>query len=44
MKDLPMIEAGLECAEKNGEVCEVPKRTKLPLSDFKKICDEVCKQ
>jgi putative methanogenesis marker protein 6 len=43
-KDLPMIEAGLDCADKNGQVCEVPKRKKIPVSDFKKICDEVCQQ
>jgi putative methanogenesis marker protein 6 len=43
-KDLPMIEAGLDCADKNGQVCEVPKRKKIPVSDFKKICDEVCQK
>jgi putative methanogenesis marker protein 6 len=43
-KDLPMIEAGLVCAEKNGPVCEVQKRKKIPVSEFKKICDEVCQQ
>ena len=43
-KDLPMFEAGLDCAEKGGKVCEVPKRKKLPVSELKKICDEVCQQ
>lgn len=43
-KDLPMFEAGLVCAEKDGKVCEVPKRKKLPVSEMKKICDEVCQQ
>ncbi len=43
-KDLPMIEAGLTCADANGKVCEVPKRKKIPVLEFKKICDEVCQQ
>ena len=43
-KDLPMIEAGLTCADTNGKVCEVPKHKRLPFSEFKKICDEVCQQ
>ena len=43
-KDLPMIEAGLTCADANGKVCEVPKRKKIPVFEFKKICEEVCQQ
>jgi putative methanogenesis marker protein 6 len=43
-KDLPMFEAGLVCAETNGKVCEVPKRKKIPVSELRKICDEVCQQ
>jgi putative methanogenesis marker protein 6 len=43
-KDLPMFEAGLGCAEKNGKVCEVIKRKKIPTSEMKRICDEVCQQ
>jgi putative methanogenesis marker protein 6 len=43
-KDLPMFEAGLVCAETHGKVCTVPKRKKMPVSELKKICDEVCQQ
>jgi putative methanogenesis marker protein 6 len=43
-KDLPMFEAGLVCAETDGKVCDVPKRKKIPVSELKRICDEVCQQ
>ena len=42
-KDLPMFEAGLDCAN-DGKICELPKRKKLPVSEMKRICDEVCQQ
>lgn len=42
-KDLPMFEAGLVCSDQGGMVCEIPKRKKLPVSEMKRICDEVCK-
>ena len=42
-KDLPMFEVGLNCAN-DGKICELPKRKKIPVSEMKRICDEVCQQ